>query len=221
MAPLEMNANRMWRTKTPSFTRTELLVVLALVGVLGCLLIPALQRSRQRALRIRCTSNLKQIGMSFKTWALENNDRFPSQALTNQSGDLKPEAATNVYLHFGVMSNELSTPYILHCPADVSRQVAKDFENVNNTNISYFVGLDAVDTTPQMFLTGDRNLTNGLPVTNHVLFLAPNLPVGWTHELHSGQGNIGLADGSVQGLSSFSLRLALTNGSSANRLLMP
>ena len=72
-----------------------------------------------------------------------------------------------------------------------------------------------------LLLAGDRNLTNGLPITNGVLFLAANLPAGWTHELHSGQGNVGLADGSVQGFSNSRLREAVTNAGGGNRLLMP
>jgi hypothetical protein len=120
-----------------------------------------------------------------------------------------------------MMSNELSTPYILRCPADTQRPVTKDFGKLSNTNVSYFVGLDAEESTPQMFLAGDRNLTNGLAVTNRVLFLATNVPAGWTHELHPLQGNIGLADGSVQQLNRALLREALTNAGAGNRLLMP
>ncbi len=134
---------------------------------------------------------------------------------------LEPVAAINVYVHFQVMSNELSTPRILLCPADVQAAVATNFSGLNNSNTSYFVGLDARDTTPDMFLAGDRNLTNGLAVTNHVIYLATNRPAGWTRELHSYQGNIGLADGSVQQLIVSSLLRAITNAGAANRLLMP
>jgi len=99
--------------------------------------------------------------------------------------------------------------------------LTRDFSKLSNTNISYFVGLDASETTPQMFLAGDRNLTNGLAVTNAVLFLATNREAGWTHELHSCQGNVGLADGSVQGFNISRLREAVTNAGAGNRLLMP
>ncbi len=209
------------KAKTASFTRIELLVSLAVVAVLSSLFFPALQRARQRSLRISCTSNLKQIGLGFKTWSFDREGRFPWQVLTNQARDIRPEAATNVYLQFLTMSNELSTPYILHCPADAQRTIARNFGELSDTNVSYFVGLDADDSTPQMFLTGDRNITNGLAITNRVLFLTPRLPAGWTPELHPRQGNIALADGSVQQFSSSHLTEAVTNASAGNRLLMP
>ncbi len=209
------------KRRPASFTLIELLVVVAIILILGCILIPKMADARRRAYRITCVGNLKQIGLSFKVWALDNSDLFPSQALTNKAGLLEPVAATNVYVHFLVMSNELSTPRILLCPADFQRVVVTNFSGLNNTNTSYFVGLEAEDSTPDMFLSGDRNLTNGLAVTNHVLYLATNRPTGWTHEIHSFNGNIGLADGSVQQFGMSFLMKAVTNARTANRLLMP
>ena len=70
---------------------------------------------------------------------------------------------------------------------------------LSDSNISYFVGLDASESFPQMFLTGDRNLaTNGVPVTPGLLTVKSNDTLSWTKELHNGQGNVGVADGSVQ-----------------------
>jgi prepilin-type processing-associated H-X9-DG protein len=97
---------------------------------------------------------------------------------------------------------------------------AKDFgPGFSNANLSYFVSLDAGETTPQMFLSGDRNLTNGLPVQDGILLLVPDRPAGFTSELHDGQGNVGLADGSVQGFSKARLREASVG--MTNRLAMP
>lgn len=207
--------------KTAAFTLNELLLVFGVIAVLGCILFPAMRRARQRAFRISCTSNLKQIGLAVKTWSLDHQGRFPWQVLTNQASEKKPVVATVVSRQFLMMSNELATPYILRCPADTQRDAAKGFGKLGNTNVSYFLGLDAEDSTPQMFLAGDRNLTNGLAVTNRVLFLATNLQAGWTHELHSSSGNIGLADGSVSQFITARLREAVTNAGAGNRLLMP
>jgi type II secretory pathway pseudopilin PulG len=199
----------------------ELLVILAVVAVLCFVLLPALLQARQRARRISCVSNLMQIGLAARTFEMSHNDGFPWQVLTNPAGVLQLEAATNAYLHFLAMSNELATPKILVCPADAARSIAKDFATLSNTNVSYFVGLDAKDTTPEMLLAGDRNLTNGVLVTNQVLFLATNRAAGWTRGLHSPNGNIGLADGSVKQVSTLRLREAVTNASVQTRLLMP
>jgi hypothetical protein len=108
---------------------------------------------------------------------------------------------------------------VLICPAD-TRQPAANLSNaLSNSNLSYFLGLDAADTNPQMFLMGDRNLTNGPLPSNRILLLNTNLPIGWTGEMHRFQGNIGLADGSVQQFSNG--RLSEAAGSSPQRLAFP
>ena len=50
----------------------------------------------------------------------------------------------DTFRHFQVMSNELSTPKILVCPAD-TRVAAANFVRLKNQNVSYFVGLEASD----------------------------------------------------------------------------
>jgi prepilin-type processing-associated H-X9-DG protein len=204
-----------------AFALFELLVVAAVFAILAAMLLPALANAKGKAQRIHCVNNLKQVGLSYRVFALDHEDLFPMSLATNRGGTRELIPASPAYVHFQVLSNELAIPKVLVCPAD-GREAASNFASMRNANLSYFIGLDADETRPQMVLAGDRNVTNGLTPSGGILRLTPDRAAGWTGDLHDGNGNLALADGSVQQVSSARLdEMLRTSQDSTNRIQLP
>jgi prepilin-type processing-associated H-X9-DG protein len=209
------------KNQPAAFTLIELIAVVATLALLAMMLLPALAQDSQNSTRRQCVNNLKQVALAFRIWANDNSDKFPMAVSTKKGGTTEFVPGGNVFRHFQVMSNELNTPKLLICPSD-TRTFAANFADLHNENISYFVGLDANDTQPQMFLSGDRNIENGQSPIHSVLDLRPKLSTHWTATIHTNQGNVALADGSVQQYTSVRLQQALQyTGDTTNRIALP
>jgi prepilin-type N-terminal cleavage/methylation domain-containing protein/prepilin-type processing-associated H-X9-DG protein len=247
------------RKEDLAFTLIELIVVIAVVAILAASLLPAVAGARPRAQRLICSNNLKQVGLAFRTWAINHDGKMPMQVAYSMGGDsddvgFRVLAATQktsatagsrgVSMMFLRMTNELRTPKILYCPAESEasvRQTATTFSGVgapgtvpftNDLNVSYFIGVDAQETFPRMLLTGDHNLGgNGNPPNTMYLaapssgtpfiYLGTNFSVNagpaFLDTMHSKQGNVGLADGSVECFSRSTLQDALRNSGDRGR----
>src|SRR5437763_726553 len=68
---------RQTRRTSKGFTLVELLVVIGIIALLISILLPSLSRARETANRVKCGSNLRQIGQGMQLYANENNGNFP------------------------------------------------------------------------------------------------------------------------------------------------
>src|SRR3984885_14390424 len=76
---------RLHRTK--GFTLVELLVVMRIIALLISILLPSLNRARETANRVKCASNLRQIGQAILLYSNENHGAYPR---TLYAGGAKP-----------------------------------------------------------------------------------------------------------------------------------
>ncbi len=81
------------RNRNSAFTLVELLVVVAIIGILASLLLPALVRARESARKAQCTSNLRQFGIGLTTFA----DHDPQGRLCTGAFDIQRDGCPDTW----------------------------------------------------------------------------------------------------------------------------
>jgi prepilin-type N-terminal cleavage/methylation domain-containing protein len=156
-----MNSQRR-STELRGLTMVELLVVIVVIVVLAAFFLPVLARKKAKSSKAACQSNLKQIGIAFRTWEGDYGDKYPQELIASGNTNfplgsdptgyiLNHPFPTNTavgaslpydyaYQCYQVMSNELNNPKVMLCPQDDRPigSIPSDFINLPPSNTAAF-----------------------------------------------------------------------------------
>ncbi|GAB6166654.1 hypothetical protein JCM19992_26540 [Thermostilla marina] len=119
------------KPQKPGFTLVELLVVIAVIGMLVSLLLPAVQSAREAARSADCKSNLRQIGIAVHHYALQFDGVLPFHY---GEGDMTDKHQSAMY---GILPFAENNEKIFRCPGDVGSPEDPDIPYWETFGTSY------------------------------------------------------------------------------------